>query len=291
MKFASFIYNGEEKVGVVKENCAYILENILQNPPKDMIGLIEIYSDDTVAEIKESIGKNKGIDLKDVKLLAPITDPKRGIICLGKNYVEHVNEVDTVLISGKDGIPQAPIYFYKLVDRAVGHMEEIDSNAGITGQLDYEAELGVIIGKEGKNIHLESVEEYIFGYTIINDISAREIQKKHVQWLRGKSLDGTCPMGPYIVTREELDFPPKLKIETYVNGEKRQGGNTSQMIYGISQVISEFSRGITLKRGDIISTGTPAGVGMGFKPPKYLKRGDIVECRIEGIGVLKNRVK
>ena len=291
MKFASFIYNGEEKIGAVKENRVYVLENILQNPPKNMLELIDVYSGDVVAEINESIGEDEGINLGDIKLIAPIPEPKRGVICLGKNYLEHVNEVDTVLISGKDGIPQAPIYFYKLVDRAVGHMEEIHSNAEVTSQLDYEVELGVIIGKEGKNIPLERVEEYIFGYTIINDISAREIQKKHVQWLRGKSLDGTCPMGPYIVTKDEIEFPPKLKIESYVNGEKRQSGNTTQMIYGISRVISEFSRGTTLKSGDIISTGTPAGVGMGFTPPKYLKSGDLVECRIDGIGVLKNKVK
>lgn len=291
MKFASFVYKGEEHVGVVSGEFVYLIEDVLQDPPKNMLELIENFSEETRKNIEKGIKNFKGIALNSLKLKAPIPEPKRGVICLGKNYLDHISEVDTAITGEKQGIPEAPIYFYKLVNKAVGHMEDINLNEEVTSQLDYEVELGVIIGKDGKDIPLDRVEEYIFGYTIINDVSAREIQKKHTQWFRGKSLDGTCPMGPYIVTKDELSAPLHLNIESYVNGEKRQSGNTSQMIYGIAQLLSEFSKGITLKKGDIISTGTPAGVGMGFKPPKYLKKGDTVECRIDGIGILINKVR
>lgn len=157
--------------------------------------------------------------------------------------------------------------------------------------LDYEAELAFIIGKDAKNVAPEQARDYIFGYTIMNDVSARTIQNRHKQWYFGKSLDGFTPMGPCVVTTESLPYPPHLKIQSYVNGELRQDSNTELLIFGIDHIVSELSQGMTLKAGTIISTGTPAGVGMGFQPPKYLKAGDVVECVIEGIGRLANPVK
>lgn len=156
--------------------------------------------------------------------------------------------------------------------------------------MDYEAELAVIIGKDAKNVPVSEVKNYIFGYTVINDVSARTLQTRHKQWYFGKSLDGFLPMGPCIVTAEEFPYPPRLSIQSRVNGELRQDSSTELMIFGIDHVVSELSAGMTLKAGTIIATGTPAGVGMGFDPPRFLKPGDVVECSIEGIGTLVNRV-
>ena len=161
----------------------------------------------------------------------------------------------------------------------------------LTQKLDYEAELAVIIGKDCRNIKGEEVKDYIFGYTILNDVSARDIQTRHKQWYFGKSLDESTPMGPCIVTADEIVWPPALKIQSFINGELRQNSNTSQFIFSIDYVVEELSKGMTLKAGTIISTGTPAGVGMGFTPPKFLKPGDIRECRIEKIGTLTNQVR
>ena len=184
----------------------------------------------------------------------------------------------------------------KEVIREIGpsELELLDHISGLhkelTSQLDYEAELAVILKKDAKDVALEDVEDYIFGYTIMNDVSAREVQTAHRQWYFGKSLDGFTPLGPWIVTADSVEFPPKLRIQSRVNGELRQDSNTEQFIHGIAEVVSELSRGMTLKAGTIIATGTPAGVGMGFDPPRFLKPGDVVECVIEGIGTLKNPV-
>ena len=156
--------------------------------------------------------------------------------------------------------------------------------------LDYEAELAFIIGKDAKNVKEEDAFDYIFGYTIMNDVSARNLQTAHKQWYFGKSLDGFTPLGPVIVTKDEFDYPPKLDIKSYVNGELRQDSNTELLIFGIAHVVSELSKGMTLKAGTIISMGTPAGVGMGFVPPRFLKKGDVVTCEIEGIGKLTNTI-
>ena len=181
-------------------------------------------------------------------------------------------------------------YFSKRVNRATDPGDGIPSHKELTSQLDYEAELAVILKKDAKDVALEDVEDYIFGYTIMNDVSAREVQTAHRQWYFGKSLDGFTPLGPWIVTADSVEFPPKLRIQSRVNGELRQDSNTEQFIHGIAEVVSELSRGMTLKAGTIIATGTPAGVGMGFDPPRFLKPGDVVECVIEGIGTLKNPV-
>lgn len=227
--------------------------------------------------------------IEDAKFLAPIPVPAQDIICLGGNYNARRKEESEFLKDSYEG-DASSVYFSKRVNRASGDGEEIPSYEDFLDDLDYEAELAVIIGKDAKNIAEEKAQEYIFGYTIMNDVSARTIQKRHGQWYFGKSLDGFTPMGPWIVTANEIEFPPRLSIQAKVNGELRQDGNTGELIFGIAQIISELSQGMTLKAGTIISTGTPAGSGIGFEPPKFLKPGDKVECIIEKIGTLSNVV-
>lgn len=292
MYFLTYITDEQEKLGIISHDGDHVIpiqEIMHERTPKDMIELIKNFTEDTFQALSVGMNELKGLDINNVKITAPIPNPGRGIICLGKNYREHIKEVAKA-IDSENEIPEYPVYFSKLVDRAVGMNEVIPVHKNLTESLDYEAELAVIIGKDGRDIPMDKVEEYIFGYTIVNDISAREIQRQHKQWFRGKSLDGSTPMGPYIAYKDLVSFPVELNIKSYVNGELRQNSNTREFLYNIPYVISEFSKGITLKAGDIISTGTPAGVGMGFNPPKYLKSGDIVECYIEKIGTLRNKV-
>ena len=186
--------------------------------------------------------------------------------------------------------PEKAIYFSKRVNRTNDPDGIIPAHKNLTSQLDYEAELAVIIKKDAKDVKPGEVKDYIFGYTIMNDVSAREVQTEHKQWYFGKSLDGFTPLGPCIMTADSTAFPPVLKIQSKVNGELRQNSNTGLFIHGIEEVICELTQGMTLKAGTIIATGTPAGVGMGFVPPKFLETGDVVECIIEGIGTLRNTV-
>ncbi|MFZ3131746.1 MAG: fumarylacetoacetate hydrolase family protein [Desulfosporosinus sp.] len=289
MRFATFNFKGTEKLGVISEDEKTLTSLAELFPDFTMIDLIKNFSKELANKIKKMQTEKNIIPLSEVVSESPIPNPPRGIICLGKNYRDHIKEVAKA-IDRELEVPKLPIYFSKLVDRCVGPDGVIPAHDNLTDSLDYEVELAIIIGKEGKNIPKYKAEEYIFGYTILNDISVRDAQRKHAQWFKGKSFDGTCPMGPWIVTRDEFEFPVQLAIKSYVNGELRQDSNTSEFIFDIPYIISEFSKGITLKPGDVIATGTPAGVGMGFTPPKYLKAGDEVECYIENIGSLKNRV-
>ena len=221
---------------------------------------------------------------------APIIYPAQDIICLGINYVEHAKESAKFKKEVFGGDRPFPIYFSKRVNEAVADGGEIPAYVGLVDSLDYESELAVIIGKDAKNVSEEEAFDYIFGYTIVNDVSARNLQSRHSQWYLGKSLDGFTPMGPCIVTKDEFDMPPKVAVRSYVNGELRQNSNSELLITGIAHIIAELSSGMTLKAGTIISTGTPSGVGMGFVPPRFLKIGDVVVCEIEGIGSISNVV-
>ena len=227
--------------------------------------------------------------VEEIRIVSPIPEPDQDIICLGINYLAY-SEESASFKKVAFSKPDQAVYFSKRVNRATDPGDGIPSHKELTSQLDYEAELAVILKKDAKDVALEDVEDYIFGYTIMNDVSAREVQTAHRQWYFGKSLDGFTPLGPWIVTADSVEFPPKLRIQSRVNGELRQDSNTEQFIHGIAEVVSELSRGMTLKAGTIIATGTPAGVGMGFDPPRFLKPGDVVECMIEGIGTLKNPV-
>ena len=231
----------------------------------------------------------EAVSIFDVELLSPIPHPAQDVICLGINYYDHAAESDAV--TGKsDNVPKNPIYFAKRVNEAVAPGAAIASHSDIVADLDYEAELAVVIGKPAYNVSKEEALDYVFGYTILNDVSARTIQSKHQQWYRGKSLDGFTPIGPWIVTKDEFDVQKPMKIQSYVNGELRQNSTIDMLIFDTAYCISELSHGMTLQPGTIISMGTPAGVGMGFDPPKWLLPGDTVKCVVEGIGELENIV-
>lgn len=233
----------------------------------------------------------EGIDLGELRLLAPIPEPRQDVICLGMNYMDHSAEAakwgkdDFVKNAGK------AVYFSKRAAYIVGPGGEIDPHFDIVDGLDYEAELAVVLGKDAYRVSKEDAFDYVLGYSVLNDVSARNLQKAHKQFYFGKSLDTHTTMGPWIVTRDELPGAPELDIRCFINGEKRQNSNTRYMIFGVAEVIAELSQGMTLKAGTIIAMGTPAGVGMGFEPPKYLACGDVVRCEIDGIGVLENPVK
>lgn len=298
MKFLSYIYNNQESYGVLKESkdtvvpMTSLLNLLSRNCPSNLLGFIQMYSDSLNPEIEQILDENysEELALDEIKITAPIPNPRRNVFCLGKNYVEHAMEIK-ILSTGKDIVPDYPIYFTKICDPAIGDMDEVIIPKEYTEKLDYEVELALIIGKDGKDILPEDAESYIFGYTIANDISARDIQIKHVQWFKGKSLDTFTPMGPYIVDKAEIKFPVELDISCKVNDEIRQNSNTNKLIFDIPYIISDLSKGLTLRAGDIILTGTPSGVGIGFKPHKYLKSGDIVQCYIEKIGTLKNPIR
>lgn len=298
MNFISYVHDGKENYGILKDNKTSIvpmnkiLDKIGQEVPSNLLQFIQIYSDNLIPSIKEALGNTsfEEIPLDDVKITAPIPYPRRNVFCLGKNYADHAVEIKS-LPGNKAEVPKEPIYFTKIADPALGHKDEVYIPQEYTNLLDYEVELAIIIGKDGKNISAEEAEDYIFGYTIANDISARDIQNKHIQWFKGKSLDNACPIGPWIVDKSDIDFPVELDISCSVNSEVRQNSNTKNLIFDIPTILSDLSHGITLRAGDIILTGTPAGVGMGMDPPNLLKSGDVVECTIEKIGSLINYIK
>lgn len=278
MKFVTYLLDDAEQVGLLSRDEA----SVHPLPCRDMLELIE--SGFRPEEAGEAI------PLSAVNLLAPIPRPRQDVICLGINYKAHADEAEQYSTEFKKERP-IPIYFSKRVTEAVGPEGFIESHPGLVERLDYEAELAVVIGKTARNVPAEQAAEYIFGYTVLNDVSARVLQTSHKQWYFGKSLDGFTPIGPCIVTADEIPFPPKLKISATVNGELRQDSTTDLLITGIADIIAELSSGMTLLPGTIIATGTPSGVGMGFDPPKFLKSGDIVECTIEKIGTLRNTVR
>jgi 2-keto-4-pentenoate hydratase/2-oxohepta-3-ene-1,7-dioic acid hydratase (catechol pathway) len=236
-----------------------------------------------------------GIPLSQVKLLAPIPRPQRNLMCVGKNYYDHAHEFtrsgfDSSASSAKDAIPEHPIIFTKVPETVIGPGAAIRYPHGVSDQIDYEVELVVVIGRAGRDIPKAQAMDHVFGYTIANDVTARDIQARHKQWFLGKSLDTFCPLGPWIVTADEVDLSD-TPVRTWVNGELRQDSNTRDLIFDVPTLIETMSRGITLQPGDLILTGTPAGVGLGFTPPKFLKPGDRVKLEIGGIGVLENTLE
>ena len=280
MRLRTFKHNNNVKVGIVKDNFVYTL------PFNSMNELID--SNKSTHELLDLVSDK--INVEETETLAPIPNPKQDIICLGINYMAHAEESARYKKEAFGGDRPFAVYFSKRANECVATEGNIPSYPELVDSLDYECELAVIIGKNAKNVSEENAFDYVFGYTILNDVSARNLQTRHKQWYFGKSLDGFCPMGPDIITEDEFDRPPVLTIQSYINGELRQNSNTGLLIFNIPHVISELSQGTTLKASTIISMGTPAGVGMGFQPPKFLKKGDVIECRIEKIGSLKNYV-
>lgn len=227
--------------------------------------------------------------LSEVRLFAPIPRPRKNVICLGLNYAEHARE--SARMHGQTAnIPQDPLFFTKAPTTVNGPYSKIVIDPAVSIEVDWEVELAVIIGTTGKNIREEDALSHVFGYTVLNDVSARDLQSRHKQFFKGKSIDGYCPMGPWIVTADEIADPQQLTLRLRVNGVTKQEGSTGDMIFDVRSIISILSQGMTLEAGDIIATGTPSGVGFARIPPEFLLPGDIMETEIEGIGVLRNEV-
>jgi 2-keto-4-pentenoate hydratase/2-oxohepta-3-ene-1,7-dioic acid hydratase in catechol pathway len=228
-----------------------------------------------------------------VKILAPIPAPRRNIICVGKNYHEHAKEFHSSgfdASAGKDAIPDFPIIFSKASTTVIGPNDPVPASADPTNSVDYEVELAIVIGKRCKNVSKAEAYDKVFGYMIVNDVTSRQLQARHKQWFLGKNLDGFCPMGPWLVTADEVGDVTKLRVTADINGERRQDALVKDLIFDIPTLIETITSVMTLLPGDIIATGTPAGVGIGFNPPKFLQKGDRMKLEISGLGVLENTV-
>jgi 2-keto-4-pentenoate hydratase/2-oxohepta-3-ene-1,7-dioic acid hydratase in catechol pathway len=297
MKLVTVLFEGREVVALLSGDKVIEVDAVLKAAglpaPGDMLGLIDAIGLNpqirTVLE-QATLSNATGRALAETVLLAPSPRPRRNIFCLGKNYISHATEVKATRLSGS-GIPKAPVYFTKMATPATAPGGVIECHHDVSTQVDYEAELVVIIGRQGRDIPAADAQGYIFGYTIINDVSARDVQVRHEQWFKGKNLDTFCPMGPCIADKNEIPFPVEVMVSCRVNGELMQNDSTGNLIFDIPFIISDLSHGLTLYPGDIISTGTPGGVGVGRTPPRFLKDGDVVVCSVEKIGDLVNTVR
>ena len=301
MRFYTAIINNKEEllVGFAEGARAYRLSLLARLVPtlafSDMNALICGWSEDIKAALEhlaanEDVLTSAAVNVEKLQLCAPIVHPRQDVICLGINYDAHAQEAGRFSDEAFGGERPYTIYFSKRVSRATATNEAVPSYVGLVDSLDYECELGVVLARDCRAVTKEQARKYIFGYTIINDISARNLQTRHKQWYLGKSLDGFTPMGPCLVTADEIGDEQNLDISCTVNGELRQSSNTKYMIQTVCGAISELSQGMTLQAGTIIATGTPAGVGMGMQPPSFLKTGDEIVCQIEKIGALRNVV-
>lgn len=295
MRLLTFEESGSVRLGVLDSQRNEVLDLGALAPelPKSMLEFIAA-GDSVLTKVREvNSNTTQGLPLHALRLLPPIPRPPRNIFCVGKNYPEHVKEVQSIVASDKDtgdATPKLPIIFTKATSSIIGPGAAIPATLDPTMSVDYEGELAVVIGRGGRAIPAAEAMDHIFGYSIINDVTSRRLQKQHQQWFIGKSLDGFCPMGPWLVTRDEITDVTTLRIQTWVNNELRQDGYVNEMIFDIPTLIETLSRYMTLEAGDIIATGTPAGVGMGFKPPKFLQPGDHVAITIDTIGTLENNV-
>jgi 2-keto-4-pentenoate hydratase/2-oxohepta-3-ene-1,7-dioic acid hydratase in catechol pathway len=287
MRIATYIDDSSRRVGLVSADGLTITPLAL-TPAQAAKGALSII--ETMAEGgKRPASTGAPVKLADVELDAPLPEPRRNIWCVGRNYHAHAKELSASVFKDNDEIPEAwPIVFTKVPECVVGPHDDVSVPSEISTHIDYEAELAVIIDKGGKNITRAAALDHVFGYTIINDVTARDVQMRHQQWDMGKSFDTFCPMGPWIATADEFDGT-KTRVRCWVNGELRQEGPTENMIFDIPTLIETISRGITLYPGDVIATGTLAGVGMGMKPPRYLEAGDVVRIEIDRLGVIENK--
>lgn len=294
MKFATVFYGGETVAGVIDpaKRLFWPLSRIRPDLPRsagsDLAAAIPYLMDGGLAcEPSQAIAVDK------IRLCSPLTQTPHNILCVGKNYRAHALEFARsgfdASSASSDTIPEFPIIFSKPSSSIIGPDSEIPLLAGLDQAVDYEVELAVVIGRRGRAIAKQDAMSHVFGYTIVNDVTARDLQQRHKQWLLGKGIDGFCPMGPWIVVRDEIDYRD-MRVICRVNGETRQDASTRDLIFDIPDLIETISLSMTLEPGDVIATGTPEGVGIGFNPPRFLKAGDLVECEITGIGRLSNVV-
>ena len=290
MKYATFTLKNEPnttRVGRISDNGEMIQELSLG---------VDVSEDGVIAILRAELAGQLPLstishEFSKIQLLAPVPRPRRNIFCVGKNYHEHAKEFshsgfDSSAKAGED-IPTCAILFTKPPESVTGPNTNVIIPTAISTAIDYEAELTIIIGRGGKGISEADALQHVWGYTAINDVTARDWQQRHKQWFLGKSFDTFCPMGPWVVTADQM-VADDISVKCWVNGELRQNSNTKDLIFDIPNLIATISAGITLYPGDIIATGTPAGVGIGFKPPKYLVNGDVVKIEMGGIGVLEN---
>jgi len=292
MKTVRYRYKNKECYGVLNQQAVLCLPALAKRFKKQLPQRLEDFvalgetamktAEDLLKKANEGDVESVSALVGEVALLAPIAFPPK-IICLGLNYVDHAAETNAA-------VPDEPVIFMKPHTTIIGPNENI-VKPNFVKKLDYEGELAIVMGKKAKNIPVSEAKKYIFGYTIMNDVSARDFQFKDKQWTRGKSFDTFAPTGPCITTANQLQDTTNLAIRTWVNGELRQNSSTKNMVFSVNEIVHHLSRVMTLEPCDIIATGTPAGVGFAMKPPKYLQHGDVVRIEIEGIGVLENTVE
>jgi len=285
VRIATYQYQGRRQVGQVSADGSTVQAYAIDDPSRGALSLIErIAAGGALPAIA-----GPAVALSEVVLEAPLPVPRRNLWCVGRNYHAHAKELrDTVFKDSPAVTDEWPIVFTKVPECVVGPDATVRLPKAVSSQIDYEAELAVVVGRGGRDIPRAEALSHIFGCTIVNDVTARDVQMRHRQWDLGKSLDTFCPMGPWIVTADELDGTD-TRVRCWVNDELRQDGRTADLIFDIPTLIETISRGITLYPGDVIATGTPAGVGMGLNPPRWLQSGDVVRIEIDGIGTLSNR--
>lgn len=296
MKFVRFLLENSIQLGVYTNDETKILpiNRVLQKTYTDFIDFIKNHTSAEFTALQQAIARPLEPDCiaaEKIVVLAPIEKPVHDIICVGVNYKAHLEETKRDFDTDSFLEKKKCVYFSKRAGFILGSGDTIQGKFHLDQNLDYEVELAVIIGKEGKNIPPEQAEDYIFGYSIFNDFTSRRIQKERLQWFLGKSMEGYSAMGPVILSKDQLPFPIAVDVRSKVNGDIRQNSNTRLLIHDIPSILAELSQVFTLEPGDIIATGTPAGVGMGFDPPKFLKQGDEVVCEIPPIGKLVNIIK
>ena len=286
MKLATFVYQGSRRVGLVSDD-GLRAQSLDLSTEENECGILSLVDRKASGKPFPAVS-SESIALSDVKLEAPIPRPMRNIFCVGRNYHAHAKELSATVFKDNNANPNAwPIVFTKVPECVTGPYDDVHLPLNVSQQIDYEAELLVVIGVQGKNISKTDAMSHVYGYTVVNDVTARDVQMRHQQWDLGKSFDTFCPMGPWIVTADVFDGL-NAHVKCWVTGELRQDGNAANMIFDIPTLIETCSRGITLYPGDLIATGTPAGVGMGLKPPQYLKHGDKVRIEIAQLGAIEN---
>jgi 2-keto-4-pentenoate hydratase/2-oxohepta-3-ene-1,7-dioic acid hydratase in catechol pathway len=291
MKFLTFERNGQPRLGVLTDS-GRVIDVAAAGGPADMLSLVK-GGEAALQSAKRAVEGAKAdasVPLEGLKFLPPFPNLTKNVFCVGRNYAAHVAE--GARVRGQQvQVPEVPEFFTKAPTAVNAHDRIVPLDPKVTQKFDYEVELAVVIGKAGKNIPAAQAMDHVFGFTIVNDLTARDLQRRHGQWFKGKTLDGTCPIGPVVIAKAALPNFADIAIRMRVNGEVRQDDRTSSMVHKVPQIIESLSAGLTLEPGDVIATGTPSGVGFAMEPPQFLKGGDVVEAEIEGIGILRNTIR